>query len=85
MENGDRRVVGDSNCAGRAGLLMAAPFFPVLPTRRRFLSFSLLFLRWFRHRRNSHLLRDNADGRAVATGGGGSGAEGQGAGGAETT
>ena len=42
MENGERRVGGDSNCAGRAGLLMAAPFFPVLPTRRRFLS--LLFL-----------------------------------------
>ena len=40
MENGERRVGGDSNCAGRAGLLMAAPFFPVLPTRRRFLSLS---------------------------------------------
>ena len=39
MENGERRVVGDSNWTGRAGLLMAAaaPFFPVLPTRRRFL------------------------------------------------
>ena len=37
MENVEQRVGGDSNSAGRAGLLMAAPFFPVLPTRRRFL------------------------------------------------